>query len=84
MTEMVIRGVPIRIDVIYEPGKSIRPVWFELNRRQYRVVENTYHWRDRISETHFLHYLVTDGEALYELVFRPMDQLWTLNAQQTE
>jgi len=33
MTEMATRGVPIRIAVIYEPGKHIRPVWFELNRR---------------------------------------------------
>ncbi len=81
---MVTRGVPIRIAVIYEPGKRIRPVWFELNRRQYRVVETTYHWRDKIGEAHFLHYTVTDGEVLYELIFSPLDQIWTLNAQQTE
>jgi len=48
---------------------------FELNRRQYRVVETTYHWRDKIGEAHFLHYTVTDGEALYELVFSPLDQI---------
>jgi len=42
------------------------------------------HWRDKIGETHFLHYTVTDGDALYELVFSPLDQIWTLNAQQTE
>jgi hypothetical protein len=78
---MVTRGVPIRIAVIYEPGKRIRPVWFELNRRQYRVVETTYHWRNKIGETHFLHYTVTDGEGLYELIFSPLDQTWTLNVQ---
>jgi len=27
----MLRGDPIRIAVIYEPGKRIRPVWFELN-----------------------------------------------------
>ncbi|MFH0996409.1 MAG: hypothetical protein V1844_13090 [Pseudomonadota bacterium] len=84
MTEMVPRGIPIRIAVIYEPGKRIRPVWFELNRRQYRVVETTYHWRDKIGETDYLHYTVTDGDVLYELIFNPHDQTWTLNAQQTE
>jgi len=81
---MVSHGVPVRIAVIYEPGKRIRPVWFELNRRQYRVLETTYHWRNKIGEAHFLHYTVTDGEGLYELVFNPLDQTWTINIQQTE
>ena len=84
MTEMMSKGDPIRIAVIYEPGKRIRPVWFELNRKQHKVVETTYHWRDKIGEVNFLHYTVTDGEALYELVFCPIDQTWTLNSQQTE
>jgi hypothetical protein len=78
------RGIPVRIAVIYEPGKCIRPVWFELNRKQYRIAEVTYQWRDRIGETQYLHYAVTDGETLYELVFSPLDQSWTLDAQQTE
>ena len=81
---MVSKGVPVRIAVIYEQGKRIRPVWFELNRRQYRVLETTYHWRDKIGETPFFHYTVTDGEGLYELVFSPLDQSWTIHIQQTE
>jgi len=84
MTEMMSKGDPIRIAVIYEPGKRIRPVWFELNRKQHKVVETTYHWRDKIGEAHSLHYTVTDGEVLYELIFNPHDQTWTLNSQQTE
>jgi hypothetical protein len=84
MTEMMLRGDPIRIAVIYEPGKRIRPVWFELNRKMHKVVETTYHWRDKIGETHYLHYTVTDGGMLYELIFNPLDQIWTLNSQQTE
>jgi len=31
-----------------------------------------------------LHYTVTDGDMLYELIFNPHDQTWTINAQQTE
>jgi hypothetical protein len=84
MTEMMSKGNPIRIAVIYEPGKRIRPVWFELNHKQHKVVETTYHWRDKIGEAHYLHYTVTDGEMLYELIFNPHDQTWTINAQQTE
>ncbi len=78
------RGVPVRIAVIYEPGKRIKPVWFELNRRQYRIVETTYQWKDKVGETSFLHYAVSDGQSLYELIFNPLDQTWTLNTQHTE
>ena len=53
MTEMISKGDPVRIAVIYEPGKCIRPVWFELNHKQHKVVETTYHWRDKIGEAHY-------------------------------
>ena len=81
---MMLKGDPIRIAVIYEPGKRFRPVWFELNRKQHNVVETTYHWRDKIGEARYLDYTVTDGGALYELIFNPLDQVWTLISQQTE
>ena len=84
MTEMMLRGDPIRIAVIYEPGRRIRPVWFELNHKMHKVVDITYHWRDKIGETHYLHYSVTDGDVLYELIFNPLDQTWTLNDLHTE
>ena len=72
-------GAPVRIAVVFEPGKKARPVWFELNRKQHKVTETTYHWKDAIGSTQLLHYAVTDGEALYELVFNPIDQSWLLN-----
>lgn len=72
-------GKPVRIAVVFEPGKKARPVWFELNRQQHTVAETTYHWKDCIGTTPLLHYAVTDGEALYELVFNPLDQSWTIH-----
>jgi hypothetical protein len=77
-------GKGVRIAVLFEPGKKARPVWFELNRRQHRITESTYHWQDRVGERQLLHYAVTDGEALYELVFDPADQSWTIHSQRTE
>ncbi len=74
----------VRIAVLFEPGKRARPVWFELNHRQHRITESTYHWQDRVGERQLLHYAVTDGEALYELVFDPADQSWTVHSQHTE
>lgn len=77
-------GKPVRIAVVFEPGKKARPVWFELNRQQHKVTETTYHWKDNIGSLPLLHYAVTDGEALYELVFNPVDQTWTIQNHSTE
>lgn len=80
----MISGTPVRIAVLFEPGKKARPVWFELDRRQHRITDSTYHWQDRVGERQFLHYAVTDGEGLYELIFDPADQSWTLHRQPAE
>ena len=72
----------IRVAVIFEPGKRLRPVWFEHNRRQHRVVETTYSWNDKVGETPLVHFAVSDGEALFELVYSPLDGSWTLASQQ--
>lgn len=67
---------------IFEPGKPIRPVWFERRRRQHKVVETTYRWHTRIGDSDFSHFAVSDGEALYELVYDPQDGSWTVRDQQ--
>lgn len=80
------RGKPVRIAVVYEPGKKPRPVWFELNRRQHKVKETTYYWRDKVGDTPLLHFAVTtdDGGGLYELVFNTLDESWTLHSYKSE
>ena len=75
------RREPIRVAVIFEPGRQLRLVWFERNRRQHKVVETTYRWSDRVGETLRHHFAVTDGEALYELVYTPLDGIWTLREE---
>ena len=75
-------GEPVRVAAIFEPGKRIRPVWFERHRRQHKVVQTTYAWRDLVGDTPLHHFTVTDGEALYELVYSPLQGTWTLVAQQ--
>ncbi len=41
-------GKSVRIAVLFEPGKKAQPVWFELNNRQHRIKQSTYHWQDMI------------------------------------
>lgn len=79
---MGVLGEKIRVAAIFEPGKRIRPVWFELHRRQHKVVETTYSWKDRIGDAPQEHFAVSDGEALFELVYHPLDGSWTLASQQ--
>jgi len=76
------RGKQIRLAAIFEPGKPIVPVWFELNRCKHTLQKPTYSWRSRAGETMLLHFAVSDGGALYELVYNTADQSWTLHEQQ--
>jgi hypothetical protein len=73
---------PVRVAVIFEPGKRPRPVWFDRKHRKHVVMETTYCWQDRIGDKPQLHFAVTDGEALYELVYNLLDGTWTLVGQQ--
>jgi hypothetical protein len=70
---------PIRTAVVFTPGQQIKPVWFDWHRRQHRIVQTTYSWQEKKGDTTLLHFSVTDGEALYELVYNTKDQTWLLN-----
>jgi len=75
-------GRRIRLAAIFEPGKPVRPVWFELDRRKHTLQEATYRWQDRLGEGTLLHFTVSDGQALYEIIYNPVEQSWTLHEQQ--
>ncbi|HEY6007100.1 MAG TPA: hypothetical protein VIU40_02175 [Geobacteraceae bacterium] len=64
--------------VIFGPGDRVRPVWFDWGRRKYEVREVTYTWRERVGETLFFHYAVSDGASLFELVYDAAGQAWSL------
>jgi hypothetical protein len=57
---------PIRIATIFTPGRQLKPVWFEWQRRKHTILETTYFWKERVGNTLLLHFSVTDGEAMYE------------------
>jgi hypothetical protein len=81
----MIRGEPVRIAVVFQPGVKAKPVWFEINSKQHRIARTTYHWKDKIGDSPLLHYaVVTEDEALYELVFNTIDQSWLLYPHKIE
>lgn len=74
----------VRVAAVFTPGRAIRPVWFDWNRKKHTVVETTYSWREKSGETILIHFAVADGQALYELVYDTHNQSWTLYGIETK
>ena len=68
----------IRVGAIFESGRAIRPVWFDWQRKKYSVTEITYRWQEQSGETKMLHFAVSDGQDLFELVYDTERQTWSL------
>jgi hypothetical protein len=72
----VIEGV--RVAAVHGPGGCVRPVWFELERKQHRILEVTNSWREKLGREELIYFHVSDGGALYELVYHPVALSWKL------
>jgi hypothetical protein len=68
----------IRVAAIFAPGSRINPVWFEWRRRKHAITETSYFWKDCHGGATRLHFAVSDGINLFELMFDASDQNWTL------
>ena len=68
----------IRVAAIFAPGSRIRPVWFEWRRRKHAITETSYFWKESQGGATRLHFAVSDGSDLFELVYHAADQNWTL------
>ncbi len=68
----------IRVAVVFGPGNRIKPVWFDMDRRQHTIRQITNSWKERRGETTLLHFHVTDDGALYELIYNMTDGSWKL------
>ena len=68
----------IRVRAIFESGRAIRPVWFDWQRKKYTVTEITYRWQEQSGETKMLHFTVSDGQDLFELIYDTDRLTWLL------
>ena len=67
----------IKVGAVFSRGE-VRPVWFSWNGRQVRIKETTFTWKTWEGSAAILHFSVTDGQGLYEIVYN-MDRLvWRL------
>jgi len=75
---------PVRVGAVFGPGSLIRPFWFDWRRRKFVVEEVTYRWHEQEGSSTVIHFTVTAGGALYELVFDTSRQSWVLAGQEAE
>jgi hypothetical protein len=68
----------VKVAAVFAPGCKIKPVWFEWRRQKHAVKETSYFWKDSDGAATRLHFAVTDGSNLFELMFNLSDQNWTL------
>lgn len=68
----------IRVGAIHSPNGKIQPVWFDLHRRQHRIVEVTNTWRERRGAELLIFFHVSDGGSLYELTYSCLTTHWSL------
>jgi hypothetical protein len=71
-------GGSLRVGVIHGPGRTMKPVWFDLKNRKHTIQDVTNIWRDRQGGTVRIHFFVTDEGALYELIYNLNETSWTL------
>ncbi len=57
---------------------NVRPVKFKWKGRVYPVKEITHSWRSRDGGRAFVHFSVSDGQSLYELVYDTAELKWML------
>lgn len=69
----------LRVAVIFGPGRSVQPVWFDWKSRKHAVLETTYTWTDLTGSTKRLHFAVRDTGGLYELTYDTARQTWELS-----
>ena len=70
---------PKRVAVVFGPGQTIKPIWFDCHNRKHAVLETTYTWTDLKGSVRRLHFSVRGEGGLYELTYNTADQTWELS-----
>jgi hypothetical protein len=75
---------PIRVAVVFGPGRSIRPVWFDRQRVKHAILETTYTWEEQRGGSRVLHFSVKDEKGLYELSYDTAQLTWELHGIESD
>jgi len=74
---------PVRVAVVFGL-REVHPVWFDWNGRQVRIREVAFTWQTREGSAVLLHFSVTDGQGLYEILFNRDTMEWRLRSAECE
>ena len=74
----------IRVAVIYEPGRRLKPIWFELRGEQLKILEVCYFWESTLGEAPIFNFSLMTDKGLYELAFNTLKHSWQLAEAPTE
>lgn len=59
-------------------NNEVKPKWFIWKNNRYEIKETTYTWKTSQGEMPLLHFSVTDGSTLFELVLNQKTLNWIL------
>lgn len=71
-------GQLVKVVATFDPAYKVRPVKFKWAGRVVKVAEITYVWRSKEGRKEIFHFALTDGSALYELIYDTETLLWRL------
>jgi len=67
-----------RIQVVAVFDNGIKPAKFKWRGRTYPVRDIIYSWGSRYGSASLVHFSVTDGATLFELVYNALTMQWSL------
>ena len=75
---MMYLGERISVTASFGFSYKIKPVRFYWSGRFFEVKDITYTWKTKEGQSDIYHFSLTDGRALYELVFDADSLIWRL------
>jgi hypothetical protein len=68
---------PVVVGAVFSRG-GVKPIWFTWNGREIRIRTIAFTWKTREGSASILHFSVTDGQSLYEIVYNAQTFQWRI------
>lgn len=67
----------IKVGAVFSCGE-VNPIWFSWNERQIRIRETSFVWKTREGSAVIVHFSVTDGQGLFEILYNKETMKWRI------
>ena len=72
---------PIVVGAVFSHG-GVKPAWFAWNGREIRIREIAFTWKTREGSASILHFSVTGGQGLYEIIYNTQTFGWRISSME--